>query len=96
MFKPSKYEMETIITSNEADAECSVYTYNSALKRRLKAFAEKCPECCRLKSETPDGSETYIVDKARMSISFKAPLSEDEKQKRRDLAKAQGFGRTKA
>ena len=39
--KLTKYEKETIILTSEGDDTYSVYTFNSALKRRLADFAKK-------------------------------------------------------
>ena len=68
MKKLSKYEKETIINWNEAEDLASVYTFNASLKRRLAEFSRKYPLLCRLERSTPEGSVTYVLDKARLSI----------------------------
>ena len=37
----SKYEKETIILTSEGDDTVQIYTFNTALKRRLAEYAEK-------------------------------------------------------
>ena len=44
MAKLTKYEKETIILTSEGDDTYSVYTFNTALKKRLSDFARKYPE----------------------------------------------------
>lgn len=51
MTRLTKYEKETIILTSEGDDTYNVYTFNSALKRRLAIFANKYPELCHLKNE---------------------------------------------
>lgn len=73
--KLSKYERETIILTNEEDSYYCVYTFNPGLQRRLKIFSEKYPECCYLKDTTKEGSETYIVQKGRLSLNLRPPYT---------------------
>lgn len=51
MTRLTKYEKETIILTSEGDDTYNVYTFNSALKRRLAIFANKYPELCHLENE---------------------------------------------
>ena len=75
--KLNKYEKETIILTSEGDDTYSVYTFNPTLKRRLADFAKKYPAVCRLESEDKKlGCQSYIIDKARLSIRLTAPYSE--------------------
>ena len=75
--KLSKYEKETIILTNEEDRYYSVYTFNQGLQKRLKNFAERHPECCYLSNSTKEGSETYIIQKGRLSLNLRPPYSKD-------------------
>ena len=79
MTKRSKYEKETILNFNEAEATATIYTYNASLKRRLAEFSRKYPVLCQMKHSTPDGSVTYEIDKSRISIRFLPPYSEERK-----------------
>ena len=88
----TRYEKETIILTNEADDFYEVYTFNSALKKKLAAYAKKHPDLCSLKETTKEGSATYVVDKARLSLRLTEPYSEARKQAAREQARAQGLG----
>ena len=88
----TRYEKETIILTNEADDYYEVYTFNSALKKKLLAYSWKHPNLCRLKETIKEGSATYVVDKARLSLRLTEPYSEARKQAAREQAKAQGLG----
>ena len=88
--KLAKYEKETIILTSEGDDTYNVYTFNSVLKRRLTDFAKKYPDLCRLESEDKKvGYQSYIIDKARLSIRITAPYSEERKNAARERAKRQ-------
>ena len=79
--KLSKYEKETIILSSEGDTTYSVYTYNPALKRRFAEYSKKYPECyCLEWKDRETGSQTYVIDKARMSIRQTAPYNESRRK----------------
>ncbi len=79
--KLSKYEKETIILTNEEDRYYSVYTFNQGLQKRLKNFAERYPECCYLINSTKEGSETYIIQKGRLSLNLRPPYAKERIQK---------------
>ena len=88
--KLTKYEKETIILTSEGDDTYSVYTFNSALKRRMADFAKKYPDLCHLESEDKKvGYQSYVIDKARLSIRITAPYSEERKNAARERAKRQ-------
>ena len=88
----TKYEKETIILTNEADDFYEVYTFNSALKKKLAAYAKRHPDLCSLRETTREGCVTYKVDKARLSLRLTEPYSEARKQAARKKAKEQGLG----
>lgn len=89
--KLTKYEKETIILTSEGDDTYSVYTFNAALKRRLADFAKKYPDLCRLESEDKKvGYQSYVIDKARLSIRITAPYSEARRKAASELAKQKG------
>ena len=72
-----KCEKETIILTNEDDGFYDVYTFNQSLQKRLRSFAEKCPDDCWLKGSSEDGSETYMIKKGRLSLNLRPPYSND-------------------
>ncbi len=90
--KLTKYEKETIILTSEGDDTYNVYTFNSALKRRLADFAKKYPSFCHLESEDQKvGCQSYIIDKARLSIRITAPYSKERRRAAHDRAVRTGF-----
>ena len=72
-----KCEKETIILTNEDDGFYDVYTFNQNLQKRLRSFAEKYPDDCWLKGSSEDGSETYMIKKARLSLNLRPPYFKD-------------------
>ena len=92
MRRLTKYEKETILLTNELDDFWDIYTFNAALKRKLKNFASEYPELCHLREQTEEGSMTYRVKKDRVSVNLKKPVSEETKKKRSEAAKARGLG----
>ena len=90
--KLTKYEKETIILTSEGDDTYSVYTFNSALKRRLADFSKKYPDLCRLESEDKKvGYQSYVIDKARLSIRITAPYSEARRKAASERGKTNGI-----
>ena len=80
--------METIINFNEAETTASVFTHNGALRRRLEQLAQDRPEDCRLVKSCHDGKAIeYTLPKVWLRIyppRSVAPLTDEQKQKRRE------------
>ena len=77
----SKEEKETILLTSEADETWDIYTCSVDFKNKLRRFASRYPENCKLKSENKeDGSVSYLVNKASVSIQL-APPSKKKKTK---------------
>ena len=76
----TKYEKETILLTSEGDDTYSIYTFNSGLKRKLADYAKRYPSLCKLTATTKEGSETYEISKARVSIRLTAPYSEERRK----------------
>mgnify|MGYP007017090135 FL=1 len=72
-----KCEKEKIILTNEDDGFYDVYTFNQSLQKRLREFAGKYPDDCWFKGSSEDGSETYMIKKARLSLNLRPPYSKD-------------------
>ena len=83
----TKYEKETILLTSEGDDVYSIYTFNPGLKRKLAAYAKQSPDQCRLITSTKEGSETYEISKARVSIRLTAPYSEERRKAAGERAK---------
>ena len=89
----TNYERETIVNFNEADPEAYIFTYNKKLIAKLSRFTEENPQICELQSTNKEGGATYKINKDRLSINFRKPLSDEERERRRAIAKAHGFGK---
>ena len=72
---------------NEADPIAEVYTHNTALKRRLLAYAEKHPELCQLTDDDGQGGLRFEIDKRRISLRITKPYSEERRAAASELAK---------
>lgn len=88
----SRYEQETIINFNEESNEASIYTHHRPFIRRLEQLAQEHPEECHLVHTYPvrRAVEYYVpVNWLRINPTRKAaPLTEEQKQRRREqLAK---------
>ena len=79
-----KNEKTTEIYFDETPAPVVIRTHNTALKKRLIAFAKKFPEPCRLTDDDELGYLSFEIDKDRFSIRLTAPYTEE----RRQLARA--------
>ena len=79
-----KNEKTTEIYFDETPAAVVIRTHNTALKKRLLAYAEKHPELCRLTDDDELGYLSFEIDKDRFSIRLTAPYTEE----RRQLARA--------
>lgn len=88
MSKLSLYEQETIINFNEEEKTAGVYTHNKALIRKLEKLAQEHTEECRLEKVSHWGQAVdYVIPKSWIRIHpprVAAPLTEEQKQKRRE------------
>lgn len=84
--KLTKQEQETIVLFNEAESTAEIYTYNTKLQNRLKKFERVCTAQINLR-EDDTGAVTATVPKNLLTISVRAPYSEQERQARSERAK---------
>ena len=75
-----KNEKTTEIYFDETPAAVVIRTHNTALKKRLIAFAEKFPDLCRLTDDDELGYLSFEIDKDRFSIRLTAPYTEERRQ----------------
>lgn len=93
----NKYERETILLTSEGDDTWDVYTFNTDMKNRLRKFAARYPELCKLKAEDKElGCVSYTVQKSRVSIHLNSPQSEARRKAASEHAKAHGVHRKDA
>ena len=85
----TKYEQETIINFNEAEATASVYTYNQALQRKFKRLAQERPQECVL-DEPRDYSGALVctIPKRWIKITPTRILSEKQKAQLREAGES--------
>ena len=74
-----KNEKTTEIYFDETPTAVVIRTHNTALKKRLLAFAEKHPDLCRLTDDDELGCLSFEIDKDRFSIRLTAPYTEERK-----------------
>lgn len=88
----TRHEQETIINFNEGEAAASIYTHNGALRRRLEKLAQERPNDCRLFKTCHDGRAVeYYIPKSWLRINpprVAAPLTEEQKQQRREILRS--------
>ena len=80
----TKSQKTTEIYFDETPAPVVIRTHNTALKKRLLAYAEKFPNLCQLTDDDELGYLSFEIDKDRFSIRLTAPYTEE----RRQLARA--------
>ena len=74
-----KKEKTTEIYFDETPASAVIRTHNTALKKRLLAFAEKFPTLCRLTDDDELGCLSFEIDKDRFSIRLTVPYTEERR-----------------
>ena len=83
----TKIEQETIILFNEGEADAEVYTHNVKLKNKLTRIAKKHPDLYRLKAKNAHGGVTYIFPKKLLTVIFREPVSQENKELYREHCK---------
>jgi len=75
----TKSQKTTEIYFDETSAPVVIRTHNTALKKRLLAFAENFPDLCRLTDDDGLGYLSFEIDKKRFSYRLTAPYTEERK-----------------
>ena len=84
-------EKETILLTSEADDTWEVYTFNESIKKKFNDFADKYPSLCKVvSSDDILGSETFLIQKSRISIRLNEPWSEDRRKTYSERGKTVG------
>ena len=84
----TRFEVATIIDFNEAEAEANVYTHNAALCRKLEALADQRPEEVKRGRVFKNGGREYVIPKRWVKVDAGPILTEEERERRRERAKA--------
>ena len=82
--KLSKYEQETIINFNVAESDAVVFTRDKAVIRKLDSLVNEFPEVYKCIGVT-DIDKTYSMPKQYVSYRKPRKISEDVKNKRREI-----------
>ena len=87
----TKKQKVTEVYYNAKDPTAEIYTHDTALKKRLLAYADKYPELCQQTEDDEQGGLRFEIDKHRISIRLTAPYSEERKQAASRWAKKNGI-----
>ena len=83
----TKKQKVTEVYYNAKDPTAEIYTHDTALKRRLLAYASQYPELCQQTDDDEQGGLRFEIDKRRISIHLTPPYSKDRKQAASEYAK---------
>ena len=83
----TKKQKVTEVFYNAKDPTAEIYTHDSKLKKRLRAFAEDYPELCRQTDDDGQGGLWFEIAKERISIRLTAPYSQERREASSKLAK---------
>ena len=85
----TKQEKTTDIWFDEKDPLIHIRTHNTALKRRLAAYAVLYPDdCCKTDAVENTGCMDFDIEKSRFSFRLTAPYSEERRRAASEAAKA--------
>lgn len=86
--KLTNAEKETIICFDEESPSAGIYTFNNQLKKRLAVLREKHPDVFRLiREDSALGSAEYSVPVELLTVKFREPLSEKQREAFRQAGK---------
>ena len=83
----TKKQKTTAIYFDEYSNIIEVQTHNTDLKRRLRDFSEKHPQCCCQTDDDEQGGLTFEIEKGRLSFRLTAPYSVKRRQAASEWAK---------
>ena len=84
----TRLEQETIINFNEDEPTATIYTYNGALTCKLEALADQRPAEAKRGRAFSDGGREYIVPKRWVKVNAGMILTQEERERRSERAKA--------
>jgi len=77
----TKKQKVTELFYNAKDPMAEIHTHDTALKKRLLAYAAEYPELCKQTDDDGQGGLWFEIDKSRVSIRLTAPYSDSRKEK---------------
>ena len=83
MSKLSKYEQETIINFNVAEADAVLFTRDKSVIRKLDSLVNEFPEVYKCINET-DIDKTYSMPKQYVSYRKPRRISEEQRLKAKE------------
>ena len=87
----TKKQKVTEVYYNAKDPTAEIYTHDTALKKRLLAYADKYPERCQQTEDDEQGGLRFEIDKHRISIRLTAPYSDERRKAASKWAKKNGI-----
>ena len=87
----TKKQKVTELYYNAKDPIAEIYTHDTALKKRLLAYADKYPELCQQTEDDEQGGLRFEIDKHRISIRLTAPYSDERRMAASKWAKKNGI-----
>lgn len=87
----TKKQKTTVIYFDEYSNIIEVQTHNTDLKRRLRDYAKKHPQCCHQTDDDEQGGLTFEIEKGRLSFRLTAPYSEERRQAASEWAQKNGI-----
>lgn len=87
----TKDRKETTIHFDEKNPMIDVFTCNADLKRRMRAFAKKYPDCCRiLEDDDGFGGMRFDIEKGRLSFRLTAPYNDARRRQMKEYSEKHG------
>ena len=87
----TKKQKTTAIYFDECSNIIEVQTHNTDLKRRLREFTKKYPQCCRQTDDDEQGGLTFEIEKGRLSFRLTAPYTDERRKAASEWAKKNGI-----
>ena len=87
----TKKQKTTVIYFDEYSRMIEVQIHNTNLKKLLRAFAVKYPQCCRQTDNDEQGGLSFEIEKGRLSFRLTAPYSEERRSTANEQAKQNGI-----
>ena len=87
----TKKQKVTEVYYNAKDPTAEIYTHDTALKKRLLAYANKYPELCQQTEDDEQGGLRFEINKHRISIRLTAPYSDERRMVASKWAKKNGI-----